>query len=492
MPLPLNHSDLDDLEPILDRLTRTAHATGEQYMMAQGLTLEALKDNPKARKEFIRRCHYGFDLAQRQSAKLVAEYELRVRELTRQLKEVRRAGGSRAPELKCLIEVLENRQLVLRRLVDSILCVILMPDTWVLRRLSIGLDIKRIDPEVLLHTVEVAVDRNREDRMRFSIVSDLTTVIGMGDLFEVDRAHGRRYTLLELKEGKVNELITDIMETQPGELTSGDVDQLFQEHDESVKKQAHRVFRQARRLDQLTQILNTDSGISPDHEMPMELFPDRIDLDDYSKAIRLVCDNAAEHRVGAATVSCCLHLVAVNPAAIPGPITMGMASHVFYHLANPGTKCVINDKENAQQELRAMAAQAPVVDLITLNLTNNQAIPLQLWTKLSRGQDLIFGRLRLFAQWDIEAFFRLAQTEGLTLSWITGKESDHLRKVSVVIPGSPNSRGVRVEYADGAPQTLLSGFFARPVLHLTPPRELIMMIKKYPEQRQKINARHKE
>jgi len=46
----------------------------------------------------------------------------------------------------------------------------------------------RIDPEVLKHTVEVATERNREDRMRFSIVADLTTPVQIGDLVEIDRS----------------------------------------------------------------------------------------------------------------------------------------------------------------------------------------------------------------------------------------------------------------------------------------------------------------
>src|SRR6266536_1434188 len=107
MSLLLNHSELDDFEPVLDRLTRIAHTTGEQYMKENGLMLETVNQNPKTRKEFIRKCHYGFDLAQRQAARLVADYEMRLRELIEKLKEARRGREERAGNIKSLIIVLE-------------------------------------------------------------------------------------------------------------------------------------------------------------------------------------------------------------------------------------------------------------------------------------------------------------------------------------------------------------------------------------------------
>jgi hypothetical protein len=477
MPLLLNHPDLDDFEPVLDRLARTAHTTVAQYMRENGLTLETVHASQKTSRELLRKCHYGFDLAQRQAAKLVADYEMRLRELNENLKEARRAHDRRASDIEALICVIENRQLVLRRLVDSILWVILIPDTWVLRRLGHGIDIKKIDPEVLLRTVQVAVDRNREERMCFNVVSDLTTVIDIGDLFEVDQSHGRSYTMLELKEGKINELITEKIERHDGTLTPDDVSQLFEKHGESVLKQAHRVIRQIRRLDQVTEIVTTDKGIDPWHgDLPIRLSQERIDFDDYREAIRLVCDKATANRFGTATVSGCLRLLAINPSTFPGPMPMG-AAHVLYHVRNPTANCVIGDDEKAREEIDAMNAQPPVLDLVALNLTNKHAAPIFLWTRHERAQDFIFGRLRLFAQWDIEAFFRLAESEGFKLSWVTGKESDDLRNISYLIPGSPNSRGVRVEYPDGTCKIFLSGFFARPLLYLTPPKELIGMMK---------------
>jgi hypothetical protein len=252
------------------------------------------------------------------------------------------------------------------------------------------------------------------------------------------------------------------------------------------------VIRQVRRLDQFTEIVTTDKGVDPWHELPIRLSQERIDSDNYSEAIRLICDKATTSRIGTATVSGCLRLLAINPSTFPPGLMPMAAAHVLYHVGNPTAPCVIGDEKKAREEVDAINAQPPIVDLVALNLTNKHAAPIFLWTKHERGQDLIFGRLRLFAQWDIQAFFRLAESEGFRLSWVTGKESGDLRNISYVIPGSPNSRGVRVEYPDGTCKTFLSGFLARPLLYLTPPKELIGMMKMRRDPLQEIHKDAKD
>jgi len=96
--------------------------------------------------------------------------------------------------------------------------------------------------------------------------------------------------------------------------------------------------------------------------------------------------------------------------------------------------------------------------------------------------DLVMGRITILVQFDIEAFFNLAGSSGLRLSWITGADSEKLREMSHIIPGSPNARGVRVEFPGGLAHTLMSGFFARAVSDLTPPAQLVRMILELPDQ----------
>ena len=61
-----------------------------------------------------------------------------------------------------------------------------------------------IQPAVLERSVKFASQRNAEDRAKFYLVSDLSTVVQIGDLVEQNlHERGlRKWHILELKDGK--------------------------------------------------------------------------------------------------------------------------------------------------------------------------------------------------------------------------------------------------------------------------------------------------
>src|SRR5439155_1503509 len=120
--------------------------------------------------------------------------------------------------------------------------------------------------------------------------------------------------------------------------------------------------------------------------------------------------------------------------------------------------------------------------------------PIFLWTDPKKTVDIVMGRFRLFAQFDIDAFFALAEREGIEMTWITGKAAEELkrRKISERIPGSPSAWGVQAVLPDGTVQTLLSGFMARVIADLTPPRQLLELLKRSAEQRPGLGGAQQE
>jgi hypothetical protein len=83
----------------------------------------------------------------------------------------------------------------------------------------------------------------------------------------------------------------------------------------------------------------------------------------------------------------------------------------------------------------------------------------------------------VYAQFDLDAFFELAKSQGIELSWITGKKAEAFKQFSVRIPGSPNAWGIRAVLPDGSEQTLLSGFVARVLHEETTPKHLLTLIR---------------
>ena len=73
---------------------------------------------------------------------------------------------------------------------------------------------------------DIAHQRNREDRLKFNVVCDLTTAVHIGDLVEVDRTNLTKpsWRVVELKEGKMNAVLSSTIEEQGGSLSEQDFD----------------------------------------------------------------------------------------------------------------------------------------------------------------------------------------------------------------------------------------------------------------------------
>ena len=185
MLFAVDHPSLPPFEPIIRSIVRMAFTGGLQALASLGVTMEAVKTDPKARSRFLRGCHRGYDKAQQQIGAYLIEMEGRVDALEAESKALRASRDPARRETELRIRVVRNRQLVLRRLADAILCAITHFDTWVIKRLILDRHLRSIDPRVLRKTIQVATQRNADNRLRFSLVADLTTIVQIGDLVEI-------------------------------------------------------------------------------------------------------------------------------------------------------------------------------------------------------------------------------------------------------------------------------------------------------------------
>src|SRR5215469_7533093 len=123
---------LPPFEPTLDRMFELAQRNGISELLKKGYGHSDFENNPSVRRGFFRACHYGYDLAQRQIAKLVIAMEAEVAGLTIELKERRRTKDAKAKDILQKIQIIRNRQIVLRRLIDSILFTMIEAQNWLL------------------------------------------------------------------------------------------------------------------------------------------------------------------------------------------------------------------------------------------------------------------------------------------------------------------------------------------------------------------------
>jgi hypothetical protein len=185
------------------------------------------------------------------------------------------------------LRVIRTRQRVLRRLIDSILWQILYPDERALRYFVVDDHHRPIDPPVLMRMVDIAHKRNREGRLKFNVVSDLTTGVHIGDLVEVDRTDltKRSWRVVELKEGKMNAVLSSAIEEKGGALTDQEFDALRTVRGDAAARQAKRMLRQRAREASVRSIIEADRGLSPQYQMPVHVSPEREYVGSYMDAI---------------------------------------------------------------------------------------------------------------------------------------------------------------------------------------------------------------
>jgi hypothetical protein len=477
----LEHPDLKPFEPTLRRLLDLAFHAGIDALEKRGLKMDAIQGDAAARRRFFRGCHYGYDLAQRQIGDLVMEIDKERRELIKRRRELRRLREPSVSVLDEKIYILETRERVLRRIIDAILATMFRFQTWMMRRLVIDPKTPRPPSDALRETLEYAIERNAANRLRFCLVADLTTYVQLGDLIEIeiDPARGIRMSIVELKEGKVNELLHEYLQEKKFQLNPADLEELRADLGKHAPRQALRMLSQFRVLREVEKIIKTDKGIDPSTKMEIRLSKEPVATDSYVDAIVRACDEADKTGVGASVVDNCLRIVAAQSSRIGGDL--GAVAHCFFHMANPSKPCLLQDKTQWQNEILEMRNIPIFVDLVEQNLRSAWGQPVFVWLQDRRLLDVLTGRLRIFVQFDLDGFFKLAAEHGIKMSWVSGKEAEKIKRLSRVIPGSPGAHGVKAELPDGSSQTLLLGFVGRAIADITTPRQLLELIKRFPD-----------
>jgi hypothetical protein len=228
-------------------------------------------------------------------------------------------------------------------LVDSIPFTIVAQGNWLFRRFTIDMQVHNIDPDVLGRTIQIAVERNRNDRMKFSLASDLSTVVQIGDLIEIDVTFEkqRKWRVIELKEGKVNEQLAGLIDQERPENKTDLPEKLRTTLPDKAVKQARRMVRQSRRMDELRRIVETDRGLDPQSETETIMTPDTLSLDSYEAEIEQVHKRAKEKGTGALEISGCLRIFGIREDRAKGH-GRGMAAHQFLsHGKSLGSLCLL-------------------------------------------------------------------------------------------------------------------------------------------------------
>lgn len=501
--IELEHPNLELFEPIVTKLLDTAFTGGFKALESHGFKTKDFERDPRARSRFIRGCHYGYDKVQKNIGRLVIHLEGKVVALETELKQIRQKRPRQVELMqKKILElrILGNRQKVLRKIIDAILFATIEHNLWVIRRLCLESQVRRVNTKTILKMLNLASDLNSKSRYKFYLVTDLTTFVHLGDLVEVDfSGDEKKWRIIEIKEGKMNKTLLDIIQDRDVQLSPDETKTIEVKYGHHAAKQVKRMITQKRRITEFEKIIKTDHGIDPKLGKEINILPETFIFESFQEALSSLIDHIYEKGVSAITINKCLRLFGFKAEMLNEPqiglspdIHPHIITHAFFHMANPKILCkLLLDPEQAMNELKEMELAPSFFDFVRYNLNDPFSWPIFFWGKKDQIYDLLAGRIRLFIQFDMKVFFELAEESGVKMTWVTGKETEELRKVSSRIPGSLNSWGVKIELPDGTTQTLLSGFFGRIFSELRSPKELIELIKEIPNQFAKVKDKNK-
>lgn len=238
----------------------------------------------KHRRQFMAACHRAFEKAQDQIVSLLVE----LKELDDQER--------------------ERSELVIRKIADGIGVMMLQHQTHIMRRFCIHLRAPRLEIQTVKAALKEANRLNSESRQTFALVADLTTFIHVADLLRVDFRDTPKVELIELKSGKVNDVLMSALDNyapDPEAVKHIATDAaIHADH----KKQAVRMMNQRIRVHRAEQFFRKDEGIDPGLGVPIQLSGPMIVVRTFDAMIEQLCDQAGKSGFAAGSVDSCLHV----------------------------------------------------------------------------------------------------------------------------------------------------------------------------------------
>jgi hypothetical protein len=261
------------------------------------------------------------------------------------------------------------------------------------------------------------------------LIADLTTFIHVADLLRVDFRHApARVAFIELKTGRINNILLEqLKDYEPNETS---IDRLRHDStiDNSHRQQAVRMLRQQIRLKQIDEVLTRDKGIDIQLKRPIKLLGPTTALNPYDHYLNELCDEAVADGIAAATLEFCLHLgVAYDEDYDLSRLRAGQAA-IF---------AAVNAAEQGPDELSLICQELAQVlksgerlkawNLLKTNLRGMSDLPFVLWGITSTHKvALVDQRLTVTRIFDLAGFIFFARQLGIAAELPTRKEAEKL------------------------------------------------------------------
>ena len=358
------------------------------------------------KKNFMRACHRGYEKAQDSILKKIIELR----------------SNPHLPDYEKTF-----RELVYRRIIDAIAWTILKTETHVIRRFILHDQAPKFDPNVVIEIRKTAEKLNKESRLTFALLADLTTFIHVADILRIDSRKGK-ISLIEIKSGRVNEILLSELEKYESKPESLKLLRDNRTIPEKYLAQAERILKQKIRLGQIKTVLSSDKGIDIKLDIPIRLLDPLIIKDTYDEILDDICVRAKESRIGIATIQSCIHIgVGFSENEIEARKMAERAALYAIHRQIEQPPPGLLDVRKEFLEIMPEKEFYKGFDLLLTNLFSIGCRPFPLWN-INRGHlpSLVERKMFIFSIFDLPGFITIGRSIGLEIGLSSQREATRL------------------------------------------------------------------
>jgi len=359
---------------------------------------------------FQKKCYEGFKLAQKDILNAILELEQEIKSY----KPIDK-NDERIPRLKYQITALKE--------VANVIAwtIFLNQRTHIKSFITNGMGSGFLSDRNIKSVASLAEEINK-DTNKFALITDITSCLGMGDLViaETDKP----IKIAEVKEGKVNEAISNLIDSNlksDNDDFKKDLLDFYKQYGEKGHKQIQRKLRQNARVLGSIEYIENDEGVDPDtgkYKYAIEISKEPIII---SKFLRLALDHLYKNKEPWRIIptDCCLIGIFRRDTSNSYFTNRMDFKHMVYHeLSVPLDKCgfLLGEAEfNKYFKIQIASLRDSIYipthpPLYFLGLNDQHLI------------DLVCEDIDIFIHFNGDRFLEMCNERGLSARWSTDKE----------------------------------------------------------------------
>ena len=415
--------------------------------------------SPHSSKEdmqtYMEKVWEGWKWAQAFISEDLAYIHLRRKKLQGLHKEARKnPGKSLAFPFGVATKNLDHHEAILRMIANSMVWTMFGMERWKVRWLwtaQPNVPVASISPETLAF-----VDQINDSPHSVALMTDITSLVGVGDVLVVDWEHGVRPVIVELKGGVTNERILSLVERYQADIESVPHYE-FEEIGPKARKHFERIARQTVREQNFESIANNDTGKDPETGAILyNIGPEAMNLEIYDPVFDELMSVAAGPGSAIGCIDGCLWIGVYYPASLQDEPWKNFLQEITDRGAS-GPFRVWNVQT---------ASMHPRMQPIFLRHISPESI-----------LEILLGDALVLAYIDWDAFFEQIGKKGITARWTTRKERKGISETLGHLDQAFRSDGHTPVFTMGETECpTMGGIAQRIIVEGTSPLSLLDMI----------------